>query len=164
MLRIWRPTDDIDVAYSRARDHTLIAGAAARALPALGDVVAAAAGRLAGRAAGGARAGRRRRPRSPSAGVDADADGSLEDETLVLGDARRADALLRFRGRAPTAAYASRPSGAQLGGVRETPPGETVGALLGGALARTSSSPSRAARCCSCSGSPSASGCTSRTC
>jgi hypothetical protein len=116
--RIWRPTDDIDGAYSRARDHTLTL------VPLLARFQLSATSSpppldawLGARPAGLARADAD--DLEPIGGVDADADGTLEDETLVLTDTRRADLLLRFR-KAADGVYVEAKRGA-LGGVRETP-------------------------------------------
>jgi protein SEY1 len=116
--RIWRPTDDIDGAYSRARDHTLtlvplLARFRLSATSSPPPLDAWLGARPAGLARGDAE------DLEPIGGVDADADGSLDDETLVLTDARRADALLRFR-KAADGVYVEAKRGA-LGGVRETP-------------------------------------------
>jgi hypothetical protein len=116
--RIWRPTDDIDGAYSRARDHTLTL------VPLLARFTLSATSSpppldawLGARPAALPRADAD--DLDPIGGVDADADGTLEDETLVLPDARRADAVQRFR-RAADGVYVEAKRGA-LGGVRETP-------------------------------------------
>lgn len=116
--RIWRPTDDIDGAFGRARDHTLTL------IPLLSKF------RLSSTSASppldawlGSRPTTLTRADeedlTPIGGVDDNADATLDDEMLLLSENRQSEVTARFR-KAADAVYVEAKRGA-LGGMRETP-------------------------------------------
>jgi len=116
--RIWRPTDDIDGAFARARDQTLTLIPliskfhlhSTSSAPPLDAWLGTRPSTL-------SRADEE--DLSPIGGIDDDADATIEDEMLLLPDARQTEVTTRFR-KAADAVYVEAKRGA-LGGVRETP-------------------------------------------
>ncbi|KAF2397110.1 root hair defective 3 GTP-binding protein [Trichodelitschia bisporula] len=116
--RIWRPSDDIDGAFARARDHTLTL------IPLLARFRLQATG-----SAPDLESWIGVPPKSvtpadeedlpPIGGVDAEEGGSIAEEMAVLGDARAADVAARFR-KTADGVYVEAKRGA-LGGVTQTP-------------------------------------------
>ncbi|KIV99138.1 uncharacterized protein PV09_09169 [Verruconis gallopava] len=116
--RIWRPTDDIDGIFAKARDHTL------SIIPLLSKF------RLAkinspppldawiGHAPASVSAAEEE-DMPPIGGVDEDDGKSLEEETIILSDAKKADMERRFR-KTADGVYVEAKRGA-LGGVTQTP-------------------------------------------
>lgn len=116
--RIWRPTDDIDGAFSRARDHTLTL------IPLLSHF------RLSSSQAPPPLDAWIGNPPSsvtpadeedlhPIGGVDDDEGRTLEDETTILSEAKASDLTHRFR-KTADGVYVEAKRGA-LGGVTQTP-------------------------------------------
>jgi len=115
--RIWRPTDDIDGAFARARDRTLdlipllskFRLSSTSAAPPLDAWIGT-------KPSATARADEE--DLVPIGGIDDD-EHSLEDEAIVLSEARQADVAHRFRKMAD-GVYVEAKRGA-LGGVTQTP-------------------------------------------
>ncbi|KAF2663432.1 root hair defective 3 GTP-binding protein [Microthyrium microscopicum] len=115
--RIWRPSDDIDGAFARARDNTL------KLIPLLSRFRLAATSApppldawIGARPATTSRADEE--DLAPIGGVD-DAEESLTEEMTVLSEARQADITHRFR-KTADGIYVEAKRGA-LGGVTQTP-------------------------------------------
>lgn len=117
--RIWRPTDDIDGVFSRARDHTLTL------IPLLSHFHLASTSSpppldawIGQPPAGVTPADEEDLP--PIGGVDDDDSGrTLEDETTILSEAKASDLTHRFR-KTADGVYVEAKRGA-LGGVTQTP-------------------------------------------
>jgi len=116
--RIWRPSDDIDGLFAKARDHTLTL------IPLLSRF------RLSGTSApppldawiGNAPASvttADEEDLTPIGGVDEEEGKSLEEEMTILSDVRKADVERRFR-KTADGVYVEAKRGA-LGGVTQTP-------------------------------------------
>jgi hypothetical protein len=116
--RIWRPTDDIDGLFAKARDHTLtlipllskFRLAKTQAPPPLDAWIGHAPAAV---------STADEEDNVPIGGVDEDEGKSLEEETTVLSDAKKADVDRRFR-KTADGVYVEAKRGA-LGGVTQTP-------------------------------------------
>jgi protein SEY1 len=116
--RIWRPSDDIDGYYSRARDATL------QLIPLISRFTLSETAApppletwIGPRPTGLSHA--EEEELVPIGGVDDDAEATLSDETRILSDARASDASTRFR-KTADGVYVEAKRGA-LGGVSTTP-------------------------------------------
>lgn len=116
--RIWRPSDDIDGLFAKARDHTLtlipllskFRLARTSAPPPLDAWIGHAPASV---------STADEDDMAPIGGVDEDEGKSLEEETTVLNDAKKADMERRFR-KTADGVYVEAKRGA-LGGVTQTP-------------------------------------------
>jgi hypothetical protein len=116
--RIWRPTDDIDGIFAKARDHTItlipllskFRLARTQAPPPLDAWIGHAPTSV---------STADEEDMLPIGGVDEDEGKSLEEETTILGDAKKADMERRFR-KTADGVYVEAKRGA-LGGVTQTP-------------------------------------------
>ena len=116
--RIWRPTDDIDGLFAKARDHTLtlipllarFRLAKTNSPPPLDAWIGHAPKSV---------SANDEEDMVPIGGVDEDEGKSLEEETTILNDAKKADVDRRFR-KTADGVYVEAKRGA-LGGVTQTP-------------------------------------------
>jgi len=116
--RIWRPTDDIDGLFAKARDHTLtlipllskFRLAKTNAPPPLDAWIGHAPASV---------SANDEEDMVPIGGVDEDEGKSLEEETTILNDTKKADVERRFR-KTADGVYVEAKRGA-LGGVTQTP-------------------------------------------